>query len=114
MEYHNTVRAATGYLPVDIGGHGQESVGEAVLARIRGMDGVLHLFPFTCMPEIIAQSILVKVSNDLDIPVLSLMISEQTGVAGLRTRLEAFCDLLEGRKRKSGNYLTGKERWAGT
>ncbi len=98
-DYRRATRAAGSYLPVDVGGHGQESVGEAVLASASGMDGVLHLFPFTCMPEIIAQSILVKVSNDLDIPVLSLMISEQTGVAGLRTRLEAFCDLLEGRKK---------------
>ncbi len=112
-EYRRTAEAASDYLPVDVGGHGQESVGEAVRARMSGMDGVLHLFPFTCMPEIIAQSILVKVSNELDIPVLSLMISEQTGVAGLRTRLEAFCDLLEGRRKRFGNYLTGKERHAG-
>ncbi len=99
LDYHRVAKAANRYIPVDVGGHGQESVGEAVLASKAGMDGVLHLFPFTCMPEIIAQSILVKVSGDLDIPVLSLMISEQTGIAGLKTRLEAFCDLLDGRRK---------------
>jgi len=52
------------------------------------------------MPEIIAQNILVQVSEDLDMPVLSLMISEQTGVAGLKTRVEAFCDVLYGRNKK--------------
>lgn len=114
MEYRKTVDAAAGYLPVDVGGHGQESVGEAVRASMSGMDGVVHLFPFTCMPEIIAQSILVKVSQDLDIPVLSLMVSEQTGAAGLRTRLEAFCDLLEGRRKKLGQSQISKERMAGT
>lgn len=92
------------YLPLAVGGHGQESVGETVLAKRRGMDGVLHLFPFTCMPEVIAQNVLVRVSRDLDIPVLSLMISEQTGVAGLATRLEAFCDLLAGRRRLKGPH----------
>jgi len=101
-------RAVTGfaepYLPLSVGGHGQESVGETVLARRKGYDGVLHLFPFTCMPEIIAQNILVKVSTDLDIPVLSLMISEQTGAAGLTTRLEAFCDLLDGRRKRRNTH----------
>jgi len=100
-DYREVVRAANRYIPVSVGGHGQETVGEVVLAKRRGMDGVVHLFPFTCMPEIIAQNILAKVSRDLDIPVLSLMISEQTGVAGLTTRLEAFCDLLAGRRKKA-------------
>ncbi len=99
-DYNNLTRMAEPYLPVAVGGHGQESVGEAVMAKKHGYDGVLHLFPFTCMPEIIAQNVLVKVSRDLDLPVLSLMISEQTGVAGLATRLEAFCDLLEGRRKR--------------
>ena len=97
---------------MDVGGHGQESVGEAVRAGMCGMDGAVHLFPFTCMPEIIAQSILVKVSDDLDIPVLSMMISEQTGVAGLRTRLEAFCDFLAGRRHKSDKLLSVTGRGA--
>ena len=97
--HRRVVKAANDYIPVSVGGHGQESIGETILAKKSGMDGVLHLFPFTCMPEIIAQNILVRVSHDLDIPVLSLMISEQTGVAGMRTRLEAFCDLLYGRRK---------------
>lgn len=101
IQYGRVVSCAAPYLPLSVGGHGQESVGEAVLAKRLGMDGVIHVFPFTCMPEIIAQNILVRVSKDLDIPVLSLMISEQTGVAGLETRFEAFCDLLEGRRKRS-------------
>jgi len=103
LDYRRVTRMAEPYLPVAVGGHGQESVGEAVLAKKHGYDGVLHLFPFTCMPEIIAQNVLVKVSKDLDLPVLSLMISEQTGVAGLYTRLEAFCDLLDGRRRRKAS-----------
>ncbi|MBE3519623.1 MAG: hypothetical protein IMW97_04895 [Firmicutes bacterium] len=92
-------RAAAPYLRLSVGGHGLESVGESVLAARSRMDGVIHLLPFTCMPEIVAQSILVKVTEDLDIPILSLVLSEQTGAVGLKTRLEAFADLLWGRKR---------------
>ncbi|MFA6655111.1 MAG: acyl-CoA dehydratase activase-related protein [Bacillota bacterium] len=100
LKHRRVVKAASSYLPVGVGGHGLESIGETVLAKKAGMDGVVHLFPFTCMPEIIAQNILVQVSEDLDMPVLSLMISEQTGVAGLKTRVEAFCDVLYGRNKK--------------
>jgi predicted nucleotide-binding protein (sugar kinase/HSP70/actin superfamily) len=100
MDYRRVVNAANPYLSVSVGGHGQESVGETVLSQKEQIDGVVHLFPFTCMPEIIAQTILVKVSSDFNIPVLSLMISEQTGVAGLKTRLEAFVDVLAERRKR--------------
>ncbi len=99
--YRQVASAAAPYLRPDVGGHGRESVGETVLSKARGIDGVVHLFPFTCMPEIIAQNVLVRVSNELDIPVLSLMISEQTAFQGLTTRLEAFCDLLAGRRKRA-------------
>ncbi len=92
-------RAAAPYLGLSVGGHGLESVGESVLAAQSRVDGVIHLLPFTCMPEVVAQSVLVKVGEELDIPILSLVLSEQTGAVGLRTRLEAFVDLLWGRKR---------------
>jgi len=58
------------------------------------------MFPFTCMPEIVAKNILPKVSNDMDIPVLSLAFDEQSGEAGIVTRLEAFIDLLKYRRIK--------------
>lgn len=60
--------------------------------------------PFTCIPEIVARSILPRVSRDLGIPVMSLILDEQTGLAGVLTRLEAFVDLLARRRMQSGNY----------
>ncbi|HYE84098.1 MAG TPA: acyl-CoA dehydratase activase-related protein [Clostridia bacterium] len=87
-------KAAAPYLSEPVGGHGQESVGLTVLASKERIDGVVHLMPFTCMPEIVAQSIITKVSDKLDIPVLSHIVSDQTGEAGVETRLDAFIDLL--------------------
>jgi predicted nucleotide-binding protein (sugar kinase/HSP70/actin superfamily) len=46
----------------------------------------------------VAQSILPKVSRELQIPVISFIIDEHTGTAGLLTRLEAFVDLMERRR----------------
>ena len=52
------------------------------------------------MPEIVAQNILPKVSKNEDIPILSLVLDEQTGKAGYLTRIEAFIDLIKRKKMK--------------
>jgi len=91
-------KAAAPYLTEYVGGHGRESVGLTGLASQEGVDGVVHLMPFTCMPEIVAHNILTQASDKLDIPVLSFIISDQTGEAGFETRVEAFLELLLERK----------------
>lgn len=101
---HDIKKAAAPYLNELIGGHGINSVGETVLYAKHGFDGVIQLAPFSCIPEIVAKGILPKVSHDLGIPVLTLFIDEQTGKAGVQTRLEAFVDLLWQRRQ----YLEGK------
>lgn len=98
---HEQVKeAAQPYLEHFVGGEGVPSVGHTVIYAREGFDGILHIFPFTCMPDTIAKAILAKVSRELDIPVLSLVVDEQTGRGGVHTRLEAFIDLMEGRRKK--------------
>ncbi|MFC2041143.1 acyl-CoA dehydratase activase-related protein, partial [Chloroflexota bacterium] len=92
-------KAALPYLKRDIGGDGWESVGEKVL-HAKEYDGLVHLVPFTCMPEIIAQNIMPKTREN--IPVLTILCDEQITKTGMLTRLEAFVDLLQ-RKRRAGN-----------
>lgn len=93
--------AAEPYLPELIGGHGRDSIGHTVMYAKRGFDGVIQLAPFTCIPEIVARTILTSVSKDYNIPVLTFFLDEQTGKAGINTRLEAFVDLLKRRKAKN-------------
>ena len=93
-----------------IGGHGTNSIGETVLYARRGFDGVIQLAPFACIPEVVAKGILPRVSRELDIPVLTFFIDEQTGKAGVQTRIEAFVDLLQQRrerKRRQAGKLAG-------
>ena len=93
-----TKKAAAPYLNHFIGGHGWESVGDTVRFARRGFDGVVHILPFTCTPEIVAQSILPTVSREQGIPLISFSLDEQSGEAGFMTRIEAFLDLLKQRK----------------
>lgn len=92
------------YLPIGIGGHAVECIGEAVAAGKEGFDGAIQIFPMGCMPEIVSKSILPAVSRDLDFPIMSLVVDDMTGEAGYITRIEAFIDLLE---RRRGNVFLG-------
>jgi predicted nucleotide-binding protein (sugar kinase/HSP70/actin superfamily) len=105
-------RAARPYLKELVGGHGLNSIGETVLYAQRGFDGVVQLAPFACIPEIVAKSIIPSVSRKLGIPVLTLFLDEQTGEAGIKTRLEAFVDLLLQKKRKGAGAQWNQVTWA--
>ncbi len=96
--------AAAPLLGYFVGGEGLESVGNSVLAAREGVDGIVHLLPFTCMPETVAGSALDKLQQIYSTPLLRLIFDEQTGEAGVHTRLEAFADLL---KRKARLHKAG-------
>ena len=86
---------AGGYIDLNIGGHARLSVGQIVDFKDRGFDGIIHLKPFACLPELISESMLEKLSVDLDMPILSLSIDEQTAEANIMTRLDAFVDFIK-------------------
>lgn len=98
--YQQIADMAKPYLGHYVGGHAVKSIGCTVQMSRAGFDGIIQVFPFTCMPEIIAKNILPQVSKDVNIPVLSLAFDEHSGEAGVLTRLEAFIDLLEYRRSK--------------
>ncbi|MEI8129200.1 MAG: acyl-CoA dehydratase activase-related protein [bacterium] len=93
-------RMAKPYLMRDIGGDALECVSDVAWASEKGKDGLIHISPFTCMPEIMSQNIFPSMREDCNIPVLTLIMDEQTGKAGYITRLEAFVDLMRRRKRR--------------
>lgn len=100
-ETRDVERVARPYLRRSVAGDGLKSIGETILHAQAGYDGVLHVQPFTCAPEIVACNIMPDVMRDHDIPVLPLIFDEQTGRTGVFTRVEAFIDLLE-RRRNNG------------
>ncbi|HWR60920.1 MAG TPA: CoA protein activase [Clostridia bacterium] len=86
------------YLPTLIGGHTQQCLGHAVHYAKAGYDGLVQIYPMTCMPEIVSRSILPQIEKDYSIPILYLIVDEQTGEAGFQTRLEAFVDYISNNK----------------
>lgn len=98
------LEASNEFLPLYIGGHARECVGEAVLASRKQFDGAIQIFPMGCMPEIVSKAILPTISREKKLPILSLIVDEMTGEAGYLTRIEAFVDLLE---RRRGHVFAG-------
>jgi len=100
-------KMAKPYLNRDIGGDALECVSDVVFAKKKGKDGIIHISPFTCMPEIMSQNIFPTIKEDHNIPLLTLIMDEQTGRAGYITRLEAFVDLM--RRKKRAETMKSKE-----
>ncbi|HWJ02136.1 MAG TPA: CoA protein activase [Verrucomicrobiae bacterium] len=106
-EHKNAAAAAKPYLGYNVSGDALQTIGQTVICAEEGYDGIIQLYPFTCMPEIVAKHVLPKVSEEHNIPVLSLGLDEHSGNAGFVTRLEAFVDLL-GRKKLSCQFPAAK------
>jgi predicted nucleotide-binding protein (sugar kinase/HSP70/actin superfamily) len=95
-------RLAFPYLKALVGGHALESVAYSNRCANEGYDGIIHVCPTGCMPEISIRPILRKLSLDRDIPLLECSFDEHTSHVGVVTRLEAFVDILHERRKKKG------------
>ncbi len=95
------------YIDYTLGADGAESISHAIELANEGYDGLIHLKPFGCTPEINAMPILQKISSDYDIPIMYLTFDSQTSREGVLTRLEAFCDMLKMKKENNYNLKEG-------
>jgi predicted nucleotide-binding protein (sugar kinase/HSP70/actin superfamily) len=89
------VAEAAPYLHNGIGAHGAESVAIAQRLAKLGYDGLIHVKPFGCLPEINAMPALQRISSDYHFPILYFSFDSLTSEIGIKTRLEAFYDMLQ-------------------
>ena len=83
------------FLEHEIGGDGQPTVAHARYhIENDGVDGILHLYPFKCMPEGIAKDALIEMSQIYGIKSLHLSFDKETEIERLKTELGTFSDLL--------------------
>ncbi|PUU89588.1 MAG: hypothetical protein CI947_1656 [Halanaerobium sp.] len=83
------------FIEIEIGGHARSNIGHAINFKERGFDGIIHLKPFGCLPELVSQSVIDDLSEKYEIPVLTISIDEQTADANVLTRVEAFLDMIK-------------------
>lgn len=92
------MKKASDYITYHLGADGPESVAHTLELIEEGYDGIIHIKPFGCSPEINAMPILQKISAEKNIPIMYLTFDEQTSSTGIKTRIEAFYDMLKMKK----------------
>lgn len=68
-------------------------------AKKKLVDGIIYVIAFPCGPDSIIEALLQNITKtQANIPMLSIILDEHSGEAGLVTRIEAFIDQLTERK----------------
>lgn len=98
FEEKKLLKKSKGYITYALGADGTESVAHALELIDKGYDGIIHIKPFGCTPEINAMPMLQKISNDKSVPIIYFTFDMQSSEVGIKTRLEAFYDMLKMKK----------------
>lgn len=74
-----------------------------------GIDGIIYVMSFGCgIDSFTCDLVERRIRRSLDIPVIIITLDEQTGEAGLNTRLEAFLDMIFWRKLNEDNISASR------
>jgi predicted nucleotide-binding protein (sugar kinase/HSP70/actin superfamily) len=86
------------YAKYDMGATSMYTIHKALEFAKKGYDGIIHVKSFGCTPEMDAMPVLQNISSDYKIPILYFSFDSQTSDTGIKTRLEAFYDMIMMRK----------------
>lgn len=91
-------RAAKPFMNLGVGGEGNITVAHARrLLEDEGIDGIVHLFPFKCMPEGIAKAPLAEICRLYDVPYLPLSFNREIEIERAKTEIATFAALVHAR-----------------
>jgi predicted nucleotide-binding protein (sugar kinase/HSP70/actin superfamily) len=82
-----------------LGADALDNIGRMVYLCENKYDGVIHIKSSFCTPEIGIMPILRRISKDYEMPLLFFSFDTNTSKVGIETRLEAFYDMIEMRKK---------------
>ena len=94
------LKASKKYLKYRLGADGAESVFHTIEHAKMGIDGIIHIKSYSCVPEINAMPILSKVSEDYQVPILYLSFDGENNIANIDTKIEAFYDMIKSKKER--------------
>lgn len=97
------MKKARKFLDGDLGGHGVQNIRDTLYYTDHNIDGVIHVLPLSCMPEVTIEPVINKICQDTKTPLLRLNVDETNSEVNVDTRLETFVELL---KRKKARKVT--------
>ncbi|MBQ9011213.1 MAG: 2-hydroxyacyl-CoA dehydratase [Bacilli bacterium] len=94
------LKYAKEYIKYPMGADAADNIARTKYLCEENYDGIIHIKSSFCTPEIGAMPIISKIANNYNVPVLFFSFDAATSEVGIKTRLEAFYDMLEMRKTK--------------
>jgi len=91
------------YVKYNMGADASDNINHCKYLCEKGYDGIIHIKSSFCTPEIGAMPIINKIASKYEVPLLFFSFDSATSETGIKTRLEAFYDMLEMRKRNWKN-----------
>ena len=92
------LKVTKGYCKYSLGADGLDNVYRTIKLINKSYDGIIHTKPFGCTPEIGAIPIIQKVCQEHEMPIIFFSYDTETSDEGIKTRLEAFEDLIKIRR----------------
>lgn len=94
------LRYAKKYIRYKMGADASDNIGRTKYLCEHGYDGIIHIKSSFCTPEIGAMPIINKICKEYRIPIIFFSFDAATSEVGIKTRLEAFYDMIEMRKKR--------------
>ena len=101
LAHNKVLKTSKQYLKYTLGADGAESVAHAIEHCKKGIDGIIHIKSYSCVPEINAIPILSQISKDYNVPIMYLSYDGENNIANIDTKIEAFYDMIKAKKSKN-------------
>lgn len=95
------LRKTRKYCKYSLGADGLDNVYRTIDSINKKYDGIIHTKPFGCTPEVGAIPIIQRICSEAGMPIIFFSYDVETSNEGVKTRLEAFYDLLNIRRNKN-------------
>ena len=105
-------KPARPFMNLGVGGEGNLSVAQARRLIEAGVDGVVHIYPFKCMPEAIAKPAMAEMCRLYGVPYLPLSFNRELEIERVKTEIATFAALLHARVGQAAAAGGGAHRGA--
>ncbi len=93
------LKYAREYVKYKMGADAADNIARTKYLCANNYDGIIHIKSSFCTPEIGAMPIINKICKEYNVPVIFFSFDAATSEVGIKTRIEAFYDMLEMRKK---------------
>lgn len=93
------LKYAKEYIKYRMGADSHDNIARCKYLCENNYDGIIHIKSAFCTPEIGAMPVINKICKEHNVPIIFFSFDANTSEVGIKTRLEAFYDMIEMRKK---------------